>query len=96
MVSSLLKAIGIHADGPPTRKGEVYDRIHAELPRIGEDRVGHLAAFAGLLARAIFLKKAYGISYAGTAGVFGLMIIHAACVFVLLLDHFIVLDLSIC
>ncbi len=54
MVSSLLKAIGIHGDGPPTHKGEVYDRIHAELPRLGEDRVEHLAAFAGLLARAAF------------------------------------------
>lgn len=54
MVSSLLKAIGIHGDGPPSNKGEVHDRIHAELPRLGEDRVEYLAAFAGLLARAAF------------------------------------------
>lgn len=51
---SLLKALGISGDAPPTKKGEVYDRIHQELPRLGEDRVEYLAAFAGLLARAAF------------------------------------------
>ncbi len=51
---SLLKTLGIHRDGPPTTKGEVHDRIHAELPRLGEERIEYLAAFAGLLARAAF------------------------------------------
>lgn len=51
---SLLKALGIHGEGPPTRKGAVHDRIHSELPRLGEERVEYLAAFAGLLARAAF------------------------------------------
>lgn len=51
---SLLKALGIHGDRPPEKKGEVHDRIHAELPRLGEERVEYLAAFAGLLARAAF------------------------------------------
>lgn len=51
---NLLKALGIQGDGPPTKKGEVHDRIHAELPRLGEERVEYLAAFAGLLARAAF------------------------------------------
>jgi uncharacterized tellurite resistance protein B-like protein len=49
---SLLRALGIRGDGPPTNKGEVHDKIHAELPRLGEERVEQLAAFAGLLARA--------------------------------------------
>lgn len=51
---SLLKALGIQRDAPPENKGEVHDRIHAELPRLGEERVEYLAAFAGLLARAAF------------------------------------------
>ena len=50
----LLRALGVSGDGPPTKKGEVHDRIHAELPRLGEERVEQLAAFAGLLARAAF------------------------------------------
>lgn len=32
----------------------MHDRIHAELPRLGEERVEYFAAFAGLLARAAF------------------------------------------
>ena len=51
---SLLRTLGISSDSPPTKKGEVHDRIHAELPRLGEERVEYLAAFAGLLARAAF------------------------------------------
>ncbi|MDG2306669.1 MAG: TerB family tellurite resistance protein [Candidatus Binatia bacterium] len=51
---SLLRKIGFQGDGPPTKKGEVHDRIHAELSRLGEERVEYLAAFAGLLARAAF------------------------------------------
>ena len=50
----ILRALGVSGDGPPTKKGEVHDRIHEELPRLGEERVEHLAAFAGLLARAAF------------------------------------------
>jgi len=51
---SLLRALGIRSDTPPDKKGEVHDKIHAELPRLGEERVEYLAAFAGLLARAAF------------------------------------------
>ncbi len=50
----LLKALGIGGDAPPAHKGEIHDRIHAELPRLGEERTEYLAAFAGLLARAAF------------------------------------------
>lgn len=50
----LLKAIGIGKDSPPENKGEVHDRIHEALPRLGEERVEYLAAFAGLLARVAF------------------------------------------
>lgn len=51
---SLLRALGIGGSAPPARRGEVHDRIHDELPRLGEERVEYLAAFAGLLARAAF------------------------------------------
>ena len=50
----LLRSLGITRDAPPQNKGEVHDRIHRELPRLGEERLEYLAAFAGLLARAAF------------------------------------------
>lgn len=50
-LARILTAIGLQSDGAPTNGEPFLRRLHAQLRRLGADRLEYLTGFAGELAR---------------------------------------------